>query len=65
MAMERVYPKGVCKQHHEASNKMEPTRKIGRPKITFTRDIESDMKTWNYIWHQLERAASDRSRWRT
>ncbi|CAH8650842.1 unnamed protein product [Schistosoma guineensis] len=39
-------------------------RKRGRPKNTLRRIIETDMKTMNYNWTELERIAQDRVGWR-
>jgi len=39
-------------------------RKRGRPKNTWRRDVEAEMKSWGYNWNTLERLAQDRTRWR-
>ena len=39
-------------------------RKRGRPKNTWRRDVEAEMKSWGHTWNTLERLAQDRTRWR-
>ncbi|KAI0214832.1 hypothetical protein LSAT2_033165, partial [Lamellibrachia satsuma] len=39
-------------------------RKRGRPKNTWRRDLEADIKQTGKGWQQLERIAQDRRRWR-
>ena len=39
-------------------------RKRGRPKNTWRRDLEADIKQTGNGWQQLERIAQDRRRWR-
>ena len=41
------------------------TRRRGRPRITWRRDLESDVKKIGRTWDQLERLAQDRDNWRT
>ncbi len=40
-------------------------RKRGRPRITWRRDLEADVKRMGYTWNQLERMAQDRNFWRS
>jgi len=40
-------------------------RKRGRPKNTWRRDLEADIRQSGYTWNQLERMAKDRKRWRS
>lgn len=39
-------------------------RKVGRPKQTWRRSVESEIKDSGMTWTQLKRAAQDRVRWR-
>ena len=39
-------------------------RKRGRPKNTWRRDVEAEMKSWGHTWNTLGRLAQDRTRWR-
>ncbi|MGL5901241.1 MAG: reverse transcriptase domain-containing protein [Cetobacterium sp.] len=40
-------------------------RKRGRPRNTWRRDLEADIKTMGVTWNQLERKAQDRDGWRS
>ena len=40
-------------------------RKRGRPRNTWRRDSESELRTQNMTWHDAARAAQNRVRWRT
>ena len=40
-------------------------RKRGRPKVTWRRIVEKEMKENSWTWDHLERRAPDRSQWRT
>jgi hypothetical protein len=40
-------------------------RKRGRPRNTWRRDLESDVKLTGQTWGQLELIATNRQRWRT
>lgn len=40
-------------------------RKRGRPRNTWRRDLEADIKTMGMTWYQLERKAQDRDGWRS
>ena len=39
-------------------------RRRGRPKNTWRRDVEAEMKSWGHTWNTLGRLAQDRTRWR-
>ena len=39
-------------------------RKRGRPRTTWRRTVESEMKTRQHSWGPLTRLAQDRQRWR-
>ena len=41
------------------------TRRRGRPRTTWRRDLESDVQKMGRTWDQLERLAQDRDDWRT
>lgn len=40
-------------------------RKVGRPKTTWRRSCEEEMKSCNLSWGELKKAAQNRVRWRT
>ena len=40
-------------------------RKRGRPRNTWHRDLEADVKETGYTWRQLEKLPEDRSAWRS
>ena len=40
-------------------------RKRGRPRNTWRRDLETDIKKMGYTWGEVEKAAQDRGVWRT
>ena len=40
-------------------------RKRGRPRNSWRRGVESQMRNWGHTWATLGRFAQDRSRWRT
>jgi len=40
-------------------------RKRGRPRNSWRRDLEADIKRLGLTWNQLERKAQDRDSWRT
>ena len=42
----------------------EGRRKRGRPKVTWRRTVESEMKSWNHSWGTLTKMAQDRQKWR-
>ena len=56
------------KQHHKTSTKMERKengkRRRGRPRNTWRRNVESEMKQMNYNRQALEKMALNRVRWR-
>ena len=43
----------------------EGKRKRGRPKTTWRRTVEAEMKTMNHSWGTIQRLASDRQGWRS
>ena len=43
----------------------EGKRKRGRPKTTWRRTVEIEMRKYNLTWGMLEKIARDRPRWRT
>jgi hypothetical protein len=43
----------------------EGRRKRGRPKNTWRRTVEGEMKTMNHTWGTIQKLAQDRQRWRT
>ena len=42
----------------------EGKRKVGRPKITWRRTVEGEMKSLGHTWGTVERMAKDRNQWR-
>ena len=40
-------------------------RKRGRPRNTWRRDLEVDVKETGYTWRQFERLTQDRNAWRS
>lgn len=42
----------------------EGRRKRGRPKQTWRRTVEGEMKEWNHTWTSLEKLARNRQQWR-
>ena len=40
-------------------------RKRGRPRNSWRRGVESQMRNWGHTWATLGRFAQDRTRWRT
>ena len=43
----------------------EEKRKRGRPKTTWRRTVEAEMKNMNHSWGTIRRLASDRQGWRS
>ena len=41
----------------------EGKRKRGRPKITWRRSVEAELKTFNHTWGSIQRLAQDRHEW--
>ncbi|XP_071138272.1 uncharacterized protein [Mytilus edulis] len=41
------------------------TRKPGRPKCTWRRDIAAEIKRHGYTWNQKDKIANDRTSWRS
>ena len=39
-------------------------RKRGRPKNTWRRDLDADIRKMGYTWGQVEKAAQDRGKWK-
>ena len=40
-------------------------RKRGRPRSTWERELEGDLRQMGYSWREVERIAQDRGQWRT
>lgn len=63
--MEFLRPRVKIRQreHHEKSSKMDPPgkRKPGRPKGTWRRAIDTEMKNTGYNWNNITRIANNRS----
>ncbi|GFR79932.1 endonuclease-reverse transcriptase [Elysia marginata] len=43
----------------------EGKRKRGRPRSTWRRNTEDELKKWGTTWHELQKTAQNRVRWRT
>jgi hypothetical protein len=58
----------TTKQHHQTGPQMEPTRQKkqsrGRPRNTWHRDTESELKEQGHNWNSAEKLAPNQVRWR-
>ena len=64
--MDRIHIEETKRQHHKKSSPVEPSRKKrnrGRPKNTWRRGVEQEMKEADVTWGSLEAAAQDRVKW--
>ena len=43
----------------------EGKRKRGRPKITWRRTVEEEMRSWGENWNTIKMMATDRERWKS
>ena len=50
--------------HHAMDWNPQGTRKPGRPRTTWRRSIQKDLKEINMTWYEAKRAAQDRQNWK-
>ena len=64
--MDWPHTEETTKQHHQTGPNTEPTRKRsrGRPRNTWHRDTESELKEQGHNWNSAEKLARNRVRGR-
>ncbi|KAL9973772.1 hypothetical protein ACROYT_G020271 [Oculina patagonica] len=66
MGLDWPYPAKRTKQHHSPVPDLEPQgkRRGGRPKNSWRRDTDAELKIMGYTWKEAVQKAQGRARWR-